>query len=86
MSDNITITSEVDRRNTAICRFTVNRTLHIGTASFDTYDQTEQSVLARKLFEIKGITRVQLIGHMLVLSKTPEQEWKELIKHVEEIL
>jgi Fe-S cluster biogenesis protein NfuA len=86
MSDNITISSEVDKRNTAICRFTVNRTLHIGTASFDKYAQTEQSLLARKLFEIEGITRVQLIGHLLVLSKTPEQEWKELIKHVEEIL
>jgi Fe-S cluster biogenesis protein NfuA len=84
--DNITISSEVDKRNPAICRFTVNRTLHIGTASFNTRAQTEQSLLAQKLFEIEGITRVQLIGHLLILSKAPEQDWQELSKSVEAIL
>src|SRR5215207_2317681 len=86
MNDQITITSEVDKRNPAICRFTVNRTLHIGTASFDNKTQAEQSLLAQALFEIEGITRVQLIGHLLVLSKIPEQEWEQLIKPVEAIL
>lgn len=86
MKDQITISSEVDKRNPAICRFTVNRTLHIGTASFDNKTQAEQSLLAHKLFDIEGITRVQLIGHLLVLSKTAQQEWEELVEHVEEIL
>lgn len=86
MKDRITISSEVDKRNPAICRFTVNRTLHIGTASFDNKTQAAQSPLAQKLFEIEGITRTQLIGHLLVLSKTPEQEWEELVKQVEGIL
>jgi Fe-S cluster biogenesis protein NfuA len=86
MKDRITISSEVDKRNPAICRFTVNRTLHIGTASFDNKAQAAQSPLAQKLFEIEGITRTQLIGHLLVLSKTPEQEWEELVKPVEGIL
>jgi Fe-S cluster biogenesis protein NfuA len=86
MKDRITISSEVDKRNPAICRFTVNRTLHIGTASFDNKTQAAQSPLAQKLFEIEGITRTQLIGHLLVLSKTPEQEWEELVKPVEGIL
>jgi Fe-S cluster biogenesis protein NfuA len=84
--DNITISSEVDKRNPAICRFTVNRTLHIGTATFDNKAQTQQSLLAQKLFEIEGITRVQLIGHLLVLSKAPEQDWPDLSKRVEAIL
>jgi Fe-S cluster biogenesis protein NfuA len=86
MDDKITIRSEVDKRTPEICRFTVNRTLHIGTASFDNKAQTEQSLLAQKLFETEGITRVQLIGHLLVLTKTPNQDWKELIKRVETIL
>jgi len=86
MNDTLAISSEVDRQNPAICRFTVNRTLHIGTASFDNKAQAEQSLLAQKLFEIEGITRVQLIGHLLVLSKAPEQVWGELIKRVEAIL
>jgi len=86
MHGTLTISSEVDKRNPAICRFTVNRTLHIGTASFDNTAQTEQSLLARKLFEIEGITRVQLIGHLLVLSRGSEQDWPGLGKQVEAIL
>jgi Fe-S cluster biogenesis protein NfuA len=86
MIDEVTVTSEVDQRNTGICRFTVNRTLHIGTATFDSKDQTGQFLLAHKLFEIEGITRVQLIGHLLVVSKTPEQDWRVLIPQVKEIL
>lgn len=86
MKDQITITSEVDKQNPAVCRFTVNRTLHIGTARFDDKSQAAQSPLAQKLFEPEGITRVQLIGHLLVLSKTPEQEWEDLVKNVEGIL
>ena len=86
MKDQITITSEVDKQNPADCRFTVNRTLHIGTARFDDKSQAAQSPLAQKLFESEGITRVQLIGHLLVLSKTPEQEWEDLVKNVEGIL
>jgi Fe-S cluster biogenesis protein NfuA len=86
IKDQITISSELDKRNPAICRFTVNRTLYIGSASFDNKTQAEQSLLAQKLFEIEGITRVQLIGHLLVLSKSSRREWEELIKQVEEIL
>jgi Fe-S cluster biogenesis protein NfuA len=86
MNDKITISSQVDKRNPAICRFTVNRTLHIGTASFDDRAQTEHSLLGQKLFEIEGITRVQMIGHLLVVSKAAEQDWQELINRVEAIL
>jgi Fe-S cluster biogenesis protein NfuA len=86
MNDKITISSQVDKRNPAICRFTVNRTLHIGTASFDDRAQTEHSLLGQKLFEIEGLTRVQMIGHLLVVSKAAEQDWQELINRVEAIL
>jgi Fe-S cluster biogenesis protein NfuA len=86
MTDQITISSEVDKRNPAICRFTVNRTLHIGTATFDNKAQAEQSLLAQKFFEIENITRVQLIGHLLVLTKTSDRDWDELMKPVESIL
>ena len=86
MIDEVTIASEVDQRNPCICRFTVNRTLHIGTATFDNKDETEGFLLAQKLFEIEGITQVQLIGHLLVVSKAQEQDWRVLIEQVKEIL
>jgi Fe-S cluster biogenesis protein NfuA len=86
MIDGLTISSEVDKRNPCICRFTVNRTLHIGTATFDSKDETGRLLLARKLFDVEGITRVQLIGHLLVVSKTPEQDWPILTKQINEVL
>jgi Fe-S cluster biogenesis protein NfuA len=86
MIDGLTISSEVDQRNPCICRFTVNRTLHIGTATFDSMEETGGLLLAQKLFEIEGITRIQLIGHLLVVSKTPEQDWPVLTQQITEIL
>jgi Fe-S cluster biogenesis protein NfuA len=86
MIDGLTISSEVDQRNPCICRFTVNRTLHIGTATFDSKEDTEKLLLAHKLFEIEGVTRIQLIGHLLVVSKTQEHDWPVLIQQVKEIL
>jgi Fe-S cluster biogenesis protein NfuA len=86
MIDGLSISSEVDRRNPNICRFTVNRTLHIGTATFGGKEETGGFLLAQKLFELEGISRVQLIGHLLVVSKTPEQEWLILIKQIKELL
>jgi Fe-S cluster biogenesis protein NfuA len=86
INETLTISNEVDKRNPTICRFTVNRTLHIGTATFDHKAQAEQSLLAQKCFEIENITRVQLIGHLLVLTKTSDRDWDELIKPVESIL
>jgi Fe-S cluster biogenesis protein NfuA len=86
MIDGLTISSEVDQRNPCICRFTVNRTLHIGTATFDSKDETDRLLLAQKLFEIEGITRIQLIGHLLVVSKTPEQDWPVLTQQITGIL
>ncbi|MFN2532645.1 MAG: NifU family protein [Pyrinomonadaceae bacterium] len=86
MIDGLTISSEVDKRNPGICRFTVDRTLHIGTATFDSKDKTARLLLAQKLFDIEGITRVQLIGHLLVVFKTAEQHWRVLIPKIREVL
>jgi Fe-S cluster biogenesis protein NfuA len=86
MPDNITITSEVDKRNAAICRFSVNRTIHVGTATFNSQAEAQHSVLAQKLFAIENVARVQLIGHLLVVTKTGEQSWLEITEHIKSIL
>jgi NFU1 iron-sulfur cluster scaffold homolog, mitochondrial len=84
--DNITITSEVDKRNAAICRFSVNRTIHVGTATFNSQAEAQQSVLAQKVFAIENVARVQLIGHLLVVTKTGEQSWLEITERIKSIL
>jgi Fe-S cluster biogenesis protein NfuA len=86
MKDEIAISSEVDQRDPGICRFTVNRTVHIGTAIFNSRAEAQQSLLVQKLFEIEGIARVQLIGHLLVVTKSGERDWQEIVKHVEAVL
>jgi Fe-S cluster biogenesis protein NfuA len=86
MPDNITITSEVDKRNGAICRFSVNRTIHVGTATFNSQAEAQKSVLAQKLFAIENVARVQLIGHLLVVTKTGEQGWLEITDQIKSIL
>ncbi len=86
MRDDIAIKSEVDKRNPAICRFTVNRTLHIGTATFDSSAEAQQSILVQKLFGLEEVTRVQLIGHLLVVTKTGERSWLEITEHIKSIL
>jgi len=86
MADKIMIKSEVDKRNPAICRFTVNRTLHIGTATFNSDAETQQSALVQKLFGIQGVTRVQLIGHLLVVTKSGEESWLEITERISSIL
>jgi Fe-S cluster biogenesis protein NfuA len=86
MPDEITIKSEVDKRNPAICRFTVNRTLHIGTVTFDSKAEAQQSVLVQKLFGIEEVSRVQLIGHLLVLTKTGGRSWLEITEHITSLL
>ncbi len=86
MRDEVTIKSEVDKRNPLICRFTVNRTLHIGTASFNSKAEARDLLLVQKLFEIGEIARVQLIGHLLILTGTGDGDWQEIIGRVEALL
>jgi Fe-S cluster biogenesis protein NfuA len=64
----------------------VNRTLHIGAATFSRTAEAQDSLLVRRLFEIENITRFQLIGHLLVVTKTGEQDWQEIIRRVEAVL
>ncbi len=85
-ADEIAINYEIDKRNPAICRFTVNRTLHIGAADFNSNAEAEQSILAKKLFAIEDVKRVQLIGHLLVVTKHDAPAWENIIEHVKSTL
>ena len=64
----------------------MNRTLHIGVATFSSKAEPQDSLLVQRLFEIQDIIRVQLIGHLLVVTKAGKQDWQEIIKPVEAVL
>jgi len=80
------IRSEVDRRNGAICRFIVERTLHIGSVNFTSRTQAQGIPLAEKLFEIEGIKEISLIGKLLIVTRSEERDWSDLIPKVEAVL
>jgi len=46
----------------------------------------QRVTLAEKLFRLWGVEKIQLIGHLLVVTKTAEGMWKDLANEIESIL
>jgi hypothetical protein len=86
MVENIQITSEVDRRNPNLCRFTSDRTLYVGTKPVKSRMEAEGLPLAERLMSLPGVEKIQLIGHLLAVSKTAGREWRDLGKEIESVL
>jgi len=86
MPENIELTSEVDRRNSEICRFTSARTLYVGTKTVTNVDEAKGLPLAEKLISLPGVVKIQLIGHLLVATKMSDKQWSEVGKEIEAVL
>jgi len=86
MPENIQIIKEVDRRNPEICRFTAEMTLYVGTKTIANVDEAKGLPLAERLLCIPGIAKLQLIGHLLVVTKTLDRQWSELATEIESVL
>ena len=77
---------EVDRRDPMLCRFTSSQTLYVGTKNVTSAVDAKGLPLAEKLIGLSGIEKLQLIGHLLVVTKTAEREWKDLGQEIESVL
>jgi len=86
VTEYLQITSEVDRRNPTVCRFTSARTLYVGTKTVSNVDDARGLPLAEKLISLLGVEKLELIGHLLVVTRTAEREWNDLANEVESIL
>ena len=86
MQDNIQITIEVDQRNPKVCRFTSTRTLYIGTRNVVSKNGAKGLPLAERLMCLSGVEKIQLIGHLLVVTKTADSVWEDLSKEIASIL
>ncbi len=86
MTQAIQITSQVDRRDPTICRFTSAGTLYVGTRTVSNRDDARGLPLAEKLICLPGVKKLQLIGHLLVVTRTVNHEWKYLGREIESIL
>ena len=80
------ITSEVDRRQPTIYRFTSSRTLYVGTRTISNADDAKGLPLAEKLISLSGVEKLQLIGHLLVVTKTGNRTWEQLAREIESVL
>jgi Fe-S cluster biogenesis protein NfuA len=86
MQDNIQVTVEVDQRNSNVCRFTSTRTLYVGTRNVHGKDDAKGLPLAERLMCLSGLEKIQLIGHLLVVTKTADRVWEDLSKEIGSIL
>ena len=86
MPENIQISIEVDRHNPRICRFTSEQRLCVGTKTVANLDEARGIPLAEKLISLPGVARIQLMGHLLVVTKTLDKQWSELASEIESVL
>jgi NFU1 iron-sulfur cluster scaffold homolog, mitochondrial len=77
---------EVDRRNPNLCRFTSDRTLYVGTRMVNRKLEAKGLPLAEKLMNMPGVEKIQLIGHLLVVTRTAGREWNDLGPEIESTL
>jgi Fe-S cluster biogenesis protein NfuA len=84
-ADEIKIKAEVDRRDPSVCRFMLEHTLYIGTKTIGSKDEAQGSPLTEKLFEIEYVTQLQLIGHLLVVTRSGGG-WEEIVPQVKAVL
>jgi NFU1 iron-sulfur cluster scaffold homolog, mitochondrial len=80
------ISMEVDRRNPMLCRFTSSQTLYVGTKNVSNAQDATGIPLAEKLIDLLGIAKLQMIGHLLVVTKTASREWNDLGPEIESVL
>jgi Fe-S cluster biogenesis protein NfuA len=60
----------------AMCRFTVDRPVYEDKSfAFLSKEQADESPLAKRLFEIEGITRVLISHNQITLNKAAAAEW-----------
>ena len=78
----IQIKAEVDKQDIKICRFTVDRPVHSGSASFNSAEEAKDNDLAAKLFLIPGISRVELDGYNVAVSQSGAEDWPQLGKRI----
>lgn len=86
MAKETEIRSEVDPHNPEICRFTSERTLYVGTKTVANVNEATGFPLAERLIGLAGVTKIQLIGHLLVVTKTLDKQWTEIGKEIQAVL
>ena len=78
----IQIKAEVDRQDIKVCRFTVDRPVHSGSAAFNSAEEARDNALATQLFLVPGISRVELDGYNVSVTQSGDEDWRQLGKRI----
>ncbi|HEU4388983.1 MAG TPA: NifU family protein [Blastocatellia bacterium] len=80
--DQISIRGDVDKEDAQVCRFTVDRPVVNGTATFTSKEEAGENNLAQKLFNIPGITQVELADNVVTIKKNSHDAWNVIGKRI----
>ena len=78
----IQIKAEVDRQDIHVCRFTVDRPVHEGSAVFYTAEEANDNDLADKLLKIPGVMKVEFNNNLVDVTQGGAEDWRQLGKRV----
>lgn len=81
-ASDIQIRAEVDQRDIHVCRFTVDRPVHPGTAAFTNAEEAKANGLAAQLFKIPGIDKVELDGYKVAVTQSGDEDWRQIGKRI----
>ena len=78
----IQIRAEVDRNDIHVCRFTVDRPVHEGSAAFFMPEEAKENNLADRLFKLPGVMKVELDQNIVSVTQGGAEDWRQLGKRV----
>lgn len=68
-------------------KFVANRSLHEGSAlTFYNADAAKENDIARRLFELPGVTGVMILNNFCSVNKDGAASWEELIPAIVNVL
>lgn len=81
-SQAIMIKATIDQQDINICRFNVDRPVHSGTAVFNSKAEAQGNELARKIFDLADIKRVEFADNLVTVTKDSADDWALLARRV----
>jgi hypothetical protein len=72
--------------NPNAAKFVLDRPITEQPTSFLTNEAAEGHPLARRLFQINGVSSLLLLGDFVTVNKTPEARWTDITAKVKKIL
>src|SRR5688572_2825189 len=81
-SQAIMIKATVDQQDINICRFNVDRPVHSGTVVFNNEKDAQSNELAKKIFELTNIKKVELADSLVTVTKDSADDWALLGRRI----